>query len=100
MSPLVTRPSLPEPGTVVASTPLSAESLRTEGASGASDGATLGAAGVGAAAARLGRRRRSSWLGRGRGSSGLGGSASTVIDQAEQRTDSDRVAILRGDLAE
>src|ERR1700759_1637185 len=49
MSPLVTRPSLPEPGTVVASTPLSAESLRTDGASGASDGAALGAAGAGAA---------------------------------------------------
>src|ERR1700730_14630393 len=34
MSPLVTRPSLPEPGTVAASIPLSAASLRTEGASG------------------------------------------------------------------
>src|SRR4051812_22607713 len=51
MSPLVTRPSLPEPGTVAASTPLSAESLRTDGASGASDGAALGAAGAGAGAA-------------------------------------------------
>src|SRR6478609_939093 len=49
MSPLVTRPSLPEPGTVAASTPLSAESLRTEGASGASDGAIFGGA-AGAAA--------------------------------------------------
>src|SRR5438477_57076 len=38
MSPLVTRPSLPEPGTVAASMPLSAESFRTDGASGASDG--------------------------------------------------------------
>src|SRR3954463_6665628 len=38
MSPLVTRPSLPEPGTVAASTPLSADSLRTEGASGVSAG--------------------------------------------------------------
>src|SRR5580692_2482846 len=54
MSPLVTRPSLPEPGTVVAPTPLSAESLRTDGASGASDGATFGAAGAGAAAAGWG----------------------------------------------
>ena len=36
MSPLVTRPSLPEPGTAEASMPLSAASLRTEGASGAS----------------------------------------------------------------
>src|SRR3954451_24083160 len=57
MSPLVTRPSLPEPGTVEASTPLSAESFRTEGASGASDGGALaagagggGGAGAGAAA--------------------------------------------------
>src|SRR5882724_2283054 len=48
MSPLVTRPSLPEPGTVVASMPLSDESLRTDGASGASAGATLGAAAAGA----------------------------------------------------
>src|SRR6476646_9630935 len=51
MSPLVTRPSLPEPGTVEASTPLSAESFRTEGASGASAGGAFGAAGAGAAAA-------------------------------------------------
>ena len=48
MSPLVTRPSLPEPGTVPASTPDSAESFRTDGASGAS--ATLAAAGAAAAA--------------------------------------------------
>src|ERR1700753_2570531 len=61
MSPLVTRPSLPEPGTVDASTPLSAESFRTDGASGASVGGTLaagaaagaGAAGGGGAAAAL-----------------------------------------------
>src|ERR1700675_3198690 len=44
MSPLVTRPSLPEPGTVAASMPLSAEILRTEGASGASDGGAFAAA--------------------------------------------------------
>src|SRR5262245_33134446 len=50
MSSLVTRPSLPEPGTVVASTPLSAECLRTDGASGASAGGAF-AAGAGAAAA-------------------------------------------------
>src|SRR5262249_18520337 len=43
MSPLVTRPSLPVPGTPRASTPLSAASLRTDGASGTSSGATLGA---------------------------------------------------------
>src|SRR5882672_8388937 len=48
MSPLVTRPSLPEPGTVVASMPLSVDSLRTDGASGASAGATLDAAAAGA----------------------------------------------------
>src|SRR6201993_3823542 len=51
MSPLVTRPSLPEPGTVEASTPLSAESFRTDGASGASDGGTLAAGAGGGAAA-------------------------------------------------
>src|SRR5437879_6856979 len=51
MSPLVTRPSLPEPGTVVASMPLSAESLRTDGASGASAGTALGAAAATGAAA-------------------------------------------------
>src|SRR5450755_3799488 len=44
MSPLVTRPSLPEPGTVEASTPLSADSRRTDGASGASAGTVFGAA--------------------------------------------------------
>src|SRR5580692_10188904 len=36
MSPLVTRPSLPVPGTAEASTPVSAAILRTEGAKGAS----------------------------------------------------------------
>src|SRR6185436_15692224 len=51
MSPLVTRPSLPEPGTVAASMPLSTESLRTDGASGASAGAAFGAAAAAAAAA-------------------------------------------------
>ncbi len=35
MSPLVTRPSFPEPGTVETSMPVSAAILRTEGASGA-----------------------------------------------------------------
>src|SRR6202022_1331487 len=53
MSPLVTRPSLPEPGTVAASLPLSAEILRTDGASGASAGGAFGAA-AGAAAAGAG----------------------------------------------
>src|ERR1700722_12291527 len=55
MSPLVTRPSLPAPGTVAASIPLSVESLRPAGASGASAGGTLavgaGSAGAGAEAA-------------------------------------------------
>ncbi len=36
MSPLVTRPSLPEPGTVAGSMPVSAASLRTEGGTGMS----------------------------------------------------------------
>src|SRR5438445_9946739 len=53
MSPLVTRPSLPEPGTVAASMPVSAAILRTDGASGASvgGGGAFGAAAAGAAAA-------------------------------------------------
>src|SRR5690242_20662670 len=63
MSPLVTRPSLPEPARLAASTPDSAASLRTEGASSASEafaaagadcvvaaGAECGAAECGAAA--------------------------------------------------
>src|SRR5450755_2448675 len=50
ISPLVTRPSLPEPGTVAASMPLSAEILRTDGASGASAGGAFAAA-AGAVAA-------------------------------------------------
>src|SRR5262249_25660800 len=63
MSPLVTRPSLPEPGTVETSMPVSAASLRTEGASGATPaglapvcgrGATS-AAGAAGAVARSGR---------------------------------------------
>ncbi len=60
MSPLVMRPSLPEPGTVETSMPLSAESLRTEGASGVSAGTAFGAAkatgggAVGAGVAGLG----------------------------------------------
>ena len=51
MSPLVTRPSLPVPGTVAASMPVSAASLRTDGASGVSAAGFAAAAG----AARLGR---------------------------------------------
>src|SRR6516225_5526349 len=65
MSPLVTRPSLPDPGTVAASIPLSAESLRTDGASGASTGgAFVSAGGVLAAGA-----------GGGDGGAALGGAA-------------------------
>src|SRR6185437_14650817 len=51
MSPLVTRPSLPEPGTVAASIPLSAEILRTDGASDASVGGAFEAAAADDAAA-------------------------------------------------
>src|SRR5205807_5726264 len=54
MSPLVTRPSLPEPGTVAASTPLSAEILRTDGANGASAGGAFDVAAAGAGAAEGG----------------------------------------------
>src|SRR5215212_5223250 len=42
MSPLVTRPSLPEPSTFAGSMPVSAAILRTDGASGASAAAILG----------------------------------------------------------
>src|SRR4051794_3043099 len=50
MSPLVTRPSFPEPGTVAASIPLSAGILRTDGASGASVGGAFAGAGGGGGA--------------------------------------------------
>ena len=50
MSPLVTRPSLPVPGTVDASSPDSVESFRTDGASGASATLVAGLAAAGAAA--------------------------------------------------
>src|ERR1700746_3158942 len=92
MSPLVTRPSLPEPGTVEASTPLSAESLRTDGASDASGGGAFSAAGTHAAA---GAGSRS-----GRGSGRFGGTGRAVGDLAEQRADQDRIAVLRRNLAE
>src|SRR5277367_4193631 len=71
MSPLVTRPSLPEPGTVEASMPLSADNLRTEGASGASVG---GAFAVAAGAAAEG--------GSGGGAAGLGGGAAGLAPAA------------------
>src|SRR5208282_1257328 len=50
MSPLVTRPSLPLPATAAASTPDSAESLRTDGASGVSGALAAGGAAAGLAA--------------------------------------------------
>src|ERR1700730_2256232 len=53
MSPFVTRTALPEPGTGDASVPLSTDSLRTDGASGPSAGAALGAE-AGAAATSCG----------------------------------------------
>src|SRR6266851_1139506 len=82
MSPLVTRPSLPEPGTVAASSPLSEESLRTDGASGGS-----------------GRWRRRRSPGR-RRSRLAGGSRRAVIDLSEQRADGYGFAILGNDIAE
>ena len=93
MSPLVTRPSLPEPGTVDGSMPVSAAILRTEGGTGMS--------GV---AAR--RRRRGCGFGRGaaRRASGAAGArlggARAVGDLTEQRADRDRLAVLGGDRAE
>src|SRR5207344_2928845 len=54
MSPLVTRPSLPLPGTAAGSMPVSVAIFRTEGASGASAGANFAGAdawGAGAAGA-------------------------------------------------
>src|SRR5229473_2928978 len=82
MSPLVTRPSLPEPGTVAASIPLSAEILRTDGGSGG-----------------WWRRSGSRGLG-GRGSRLGGGSGRAIIDLSEQRADRDGLTVLGRDLAE
>ena len=56
MSPLVTRPSLPEPSTFAGSMPVSAAILRTEGASGASAAATFGGAARRGAASALALR--------------------------------------------
>ena len=76
MSPLVTRPSLPVPATVAASTPLSAASLRTDGGSGIV-GAAFGRSASAARAARLclgrvdRRRRAGFWSGRPVGAAGL-----------------------------
>ena len=49
MSPLVTRPSLPVPGTDAGSMPLSAASLRTDGGTLACRAAGFGASGFGCA---------------------------------------------------
>src|SRR3982074_1861975 len=100
MSPLVTRPSLPEPGTVAASMPLSAEIRRTEGASGASDGrpfcgAARAAAGGGGEGGEGRRAGAPGLAGRPRG---LGsGSGRAVIDLPEQPADRDGFAVLGGD---
>src|ERR1700736_5874300 len=91
MSPFVTRPSLPEPGTVAASMPFSAEILRTEGANGASDGGAFAAAAAATGAAGGGL---------GGGGSRLGGGSRAIADLSEQRADRDRLAILGGDFAE
>ena len=91
MSPLVTRPSLPEPGTVAGSMPLSAAILRTDGASGmhrrrrARQASAPSALGSG----RRLRRRRRRGLGRRR--------AGAFLDLAEQRADRDGVAVLGRD---
>ena len=97
MSPLVTRPSLPVPGTVAASMPDSAASLRTDGASGH----PLPPAGAGAAAG-LPQARAAAPAGLPRGSRlrSRGCRAGAFLDLAEQRADRDRLAILGGDLAE
>src|SRR6202008_36256 len=94
ISPLVPRPSLPEPGTVEASMPVSAESLRTDGASGASAGGAFGAAGTGAEAAAAGADAAAGGLG------GGGGAGRAFADLPEQRTDRDGRAIGGDDLAE
>ena len=96
MSPLVTRPSLPEPSTFAGSMPVSAAILRTDGASGASAAATFGGGdgrglrlcvGSPAAGAALAAR-------------GFAARACAFLDLAEQRADRDRLAVLGGDLAE
>src|SRR5260370_35802641 len=77
MSPLVTRPSLPEPGTVAASMPLSADNLRTDGASGASIGAAFGAA---AATGAAGGGGADGAGGLGGGAAGFGGDGGDLMD--------------------
>ena len=104
MSPLVTRPSLPEPGTVDASIPVSAASLRTDGASRASSGGfddgfrtrprllfgrVDGRGRVGLLVRPPQRRGR-----------GLAGRACAFLDLSEQRADGDRLAVLGRDVAE
>src|ERR1700722_6589942 len=86
MSPLVTRPSLPEPGTVAASIPLSAEILRTEGANGMSAGGAFRAGGGGGA---------------GGGGSRLGpGSRGAFIDLSEQSAGRNGFTVFGRDLAQ
>ena len=101
MSPLVTRPSLPEPSARSAgSMPVSAAILRTDGASGMSP-ARLGV-GFGGAAAASARRRRS-WraaVGLPVGRRGLARRAGALLDLAEQRADRDGLAVLGGDVGQ
>src|SRR6185437_11380362 len=79
MSPLVTRPSLPEPGTVEASTPLSAESRRTDGANGASTGGAFGAGAAAGAAAGGGDGGAAAFAGAAAGAGFAAGAAPSFI---------------------
>ena len=105
MSPLVTRPSLPEPGTVAGSMPVSAAILRTDGARHVAV-PRLGRHRPwrhGAAAALGAADRASSMLligPAGRRRSGLAAARRAFRDLAEQRADRDGLAVLGGDLAE
>ena len=81
--------------------PLSADSWRTDGASGASAGGAFGG-GCAARLRRAGCRLRPAFgggLGR-RAGLALGGAAGAIRDLAEQRADRDGLAILGDDLAE
>src|SRR5262249_35113777 len=90
MSPLVTRPSLPEPGTVETSMPVSAAILRTEGASGTAASGFVPVCGRGVSAAAGGVVAVLLSRPRSRGFS----------DLTEQRADRDRLAVLGRDVAE
>ena len=98
MSPLVTRPSLPVPGTAAGSTPVSPAMRRTDGASGASAAATLGGGWGGAAPERPAAAPSAGSAG-GAAAAGLAAPA-PAIDRAQQRADRDRGAVLGGDLGQ